>query len=292
MAIVTQAKKNSNTQKTESTLDVYLRYDPILKILNTEIQETKPIKCMCGNTLLCIDEECSKCGKSRQEVLEEIKIKRMWVNSFIFMFFSVIFGTLAVSGRLSIFNFIVAAVLLMMAISGLNKTTKTESLKNKFNRSFLPIMTVVPVTLMILLGLCFKPNKPDAEVNTITSAKIETTESSTSKNTKMSTKSTIEPTTKVRTEIPTEEETKSTELPAYELIETSTEPITTEATETKEETEPEIITHDYVINYNTGKFHKPSCYTIQDSNNTGTYNGTKDELIEQGYQACKKCNPW
>lgn len=292
MAIATQAKKNSNTQKSDSTVDIYLRYNPILQTLNTEIQDTKPIKCMCGNILLRTDEECSKCGKSRQEVLEEIKNKRIWVNSFIFMLFSVIFGALAVSGKLSIFNFIVAAILLIMAVSGLNKTTKSEALKNKLNHFFLPIMIVVPVTLMVLLGLCFKPNKPNPEVNTLNSAIIETTEWTTNKNTKIFTEATIEPSTEVQTEIPTEQDTKeSTELPK-EPTEESTEPLTTEATETEEETELEIITHEYVINYNTGKFHMPSCYTIRDSNNIGTYTGTKEELIEQGYEACKKCKPW
>ncbi|MDE5649121.1 MAG: hypothetical protein K2I33_04380 [Oscillospiraceae bacterium] len=106
----------------------------------------------------------------------------------------------------------------------------------------------------------------------------------------MSTKATIEPTTEIQTETPTEEEIEeSTELPTDEPTEESTEPLTTE---TEEETMPEIITHDYVINYNTGKFHMPSCYTIRDSNNIDTHNGTKDELIEQGYEACKKCKPW
>lgn len=90
-------------------------------------------------------------------------------------------------------------------------------------------------------------------------------------------------------------------------FESAIEPYTEEETETEElieeteaskesdieeqDTEPEIITHDYVINYNTNKFHKPSCYTIEDAENIGTYAGTKGELEDQGYVACKKCNP-
>lgn len=88
------------------------------------------------------------------------------------------------------------------------------------------------------------------------------------------------------TETPTKKTTpKETEPPTEESTEVETEEII-------EETEPEIVTHDYVINYNTGKFHKPSCYTIEDADNIGTYTGTKEELEEQGYEACKKCKPY
>lgn len=97
---------------------------------------------------------------------------------------------------------------------------------------------------------------------------------STTKVTEKLTKRETEPITEKPTEPPTEE---STEAEAEEII---------------EETEPEIVTHDYVINYNTGKFHKPSCYTIEDADNIGTYTGTKEELEEQGYEACKKCKPY
>lgn len=55
--------------------------------------------------------------------------------------------------------------------------------------------------------------------------------------------------------------------------------------------ETENITHEYAINYETGKFHKPGCYTIEDADNIGTYTGTKEELENQGYEACKKCKP-
>lgn len=50
---------------------------------------------------------------------------------------------------------------------------------------------------------------------------------------------------------------------------------------------------DYVVNTNTGKFHKPSCSSakkIKDSNRWD-YNGTRDELISMGYDPCKNCNP-
>lgn len=50
---------------------------------------------------------------------------------------------------------------------------------------------------------------------------------------------------------------------------------------------------DYIININTGKFHKPSCASVNKmkESNKKTYNGNKDDLINQGYSPCKNCNP-
>jgi DNA-entry nuclease len=49
----------------------------------------------------------------------------------------------------------------------------------------------------------------------------------------------------------------------------------------------------YVLNTNTKKFHRPSCgsvSTIKDSNRQD-YTGSRQDLINQGYEPCKKCNP-
>lgn len=60
------------------------------------------------------------------------------------------------------------------------------------------------------------------------------------------------------------------------------------------ETAPSDITEDsYVCNTNTGKFHYPSCSsvdTIKDSNRLDV-TATRDDLINQGYVPCKRCNP-
>ncbi len=98
-------------------------------------------------------------------------------------------------------------------------------------------------------------------------------------------KTTVNEATGEATEKVTESET---EPPTEEPTEAETEPPTEEETEA-EETAP--ATHEYSINYETGKFHKPSCYTIKDSDNIEAYEGTAEELKEMGYQACKKCNP-
>lgn len=49
----------------------------------------------------------------------------------------------------------------------------------------------------------------------------------------------------------------------------------------------------YVLNKNTKKFHYADCASaksIKDKNRT-TYTGSRDEVIANGYQPCKKCNP-
>lgn len=49
----------------------------------------------------------------------------------------------------------------------------------------------------------------------------------------------------------------------------------------------------YVANKNTKKFHYPSCSSVSDmkEKNKLYYEGTREELIEQGYDPCKRCNP-
>lgn len=51
--------------------------------------------------------------------------------------------------------------------------------------------------------------------------------------------------------------------------------------------------HTYVLNTNTKKFHKPECSSInrmKDSNKE-TRNTSREELLSQGYDPCKRCNP-
>ena len=50
---------------------------------------------------------------------------------------------------------------------------------------------------------------------------------------------------------------------------------------------------DYVVNTNTGKFHKPDCQSVQDMNpnNRLYWDGSRQDLIDAGYQPCGGCNP-
>ncbi len=49
----------------------------------------------------------------------------------------------------------------------------------------------------------------------------------------------------------------------------------------------------YVLNANTGKFHKPSCSSVEQmaEQNREYVDKSREELIEQGYEPCKRCNP-
>ena len=49
----------------------------------------------------------------------------------------------------------------------------------------------------------------------------------------------------------------------------------------------------YILNVNTKKFHQPDCSSvaqIKEKNKT-EFMGTREELLQQGYEPCKQCNP-
>lgn len=50
---------------------------------------------------------------------------------------------------------------------------------------------------------------------------------------------------------------------------------------------------DYVLNTWSMKFHLPSCDTVADmsSRNLALYEGSREELLEQGYEPCRWCKP-
>lgn len=50
---------------------------------------------------------------------------------------------------------------------------------------------------------------------------------------------------------------------------------------------------EYVINTNTGKFHKPNCdnVTKMKAKNKKEFTGSREELISQGYEPCGNCKP-
>ena len=49
----------------------------------------------------------------------------------------------------------------------------------------------------------------------------------------------------------------------------------------------------YILNTNTMKFHRPDCSSVSQmsESNKGEFTGTRDELIAQGSEPCKNCNP-
>lgn len=60
-----------------------------------------------------------------------------------------------------------------------------------------------------------------------------------------------------------------------------------------EEPNDQADVREYVLNTNSRKFHKPSCGSVDtmDASNRQDVTTTRDELIAQGYEPCKRCNP-
>ena len=82
----------------------------------------------------------------------------------------------------------------------------------------------------------------------------------------------------------------STEASA-ETLDTETPPDKGQPASPESTEEPLPIT--YVVNTNTKKFHEPSCSSVSDmkESNKWYFNGTREELIQQGYEPCKRCKP-
>ena len=51
--------------------------------------------------------------------------------------------------------------------------------------------------------------------------------------------------------------------------------------------------HDYILNTSSKKFHKPSCSGVQDmaEENMDTFRGSREDIMEQGYDPCGRCKP-
>lgn len=49
----------------------------------------------------------------------------------------------------------------------------------------------------------------------------------------------------------------------------------------------------YIINENTDKFHEPDCSSVSDikARNKKEFTGTREELLERGYEPCGRCRP-
>lgn len=64
----------------------------------------------------------------------------------------------------------------------------------------------------------------------------------------------------------------------------------TDDSKTEENTEAE---DGYVLNTNTHKFHKENCESVRDiaGSNKEVYAGNREDLINMGYEPCKRCKP-
>ena len=70
-----------------------------------------------------------------------------------------------------------------------------------------------------------------------------------------------------------------------------TEPAQTEAP--KEDPVQPAAGTDYVLNTNTKKFHYPSCRSVKQMSekNKSFFTGTREEVINMGYDSCGNCHP-
>ena len=61
----------------------------------------------------------------------------------------------------------------------------------------------------------------------------------------------------------------------------------------KTETTDTSTAMDYVLNTSSKKFHKPSCSSVSSikESNKKAYNGTREQLILDGYSPCGSCKP-
>lgn len=68
---------------------------------------------------------------------------------------------------------------------------------------------------------------------------------------------------------------------------------TTSVTTEPNQSEPVDPGTTYILNTNTKKFHYPSCSSVDQMSekNKKEYTGSREDLINQGYEPCKRCNP-
>lgn len=66
------------------------------------------------------------------------------------------------------------------------------------------------------------------------------------------------------------------------------------SSESPNKNEEQEASLSYILNKNTKKFHYSDCYAVELMNeeNKIVFNGNRNNIIEQGYKPCLKCNPW
>ena len=124
---------------------------------------------------------------------------------------------------------------------------------------------------------------PSTAASTTTAPPKATT--TTKATTAVTTAATTKATTKATTAVTTAATTKATTA--------VTTAATTKATTTAPAADPDGQVNTYVLNTNTKKFHKPDCKSVKKmkEKNKGSFTGTRDAVIAQGYDPCGNCHP-
>lgn len=99
--------------------------------------------------------------------------------------------------------------------------------------------------------------------------------------------------TEAATSVPAEESSAFSSEQTESTEETLDRVAAEHETELTSESATGELTVTYIANIKTKKFHYPDCSSVSDmkESNKLYFTGTRDELIEQGYQPCKRCKP-
>ena len=167
---------------------------------------------------------------------------------------------------------------------------------DKSSKSVLPwrLILTVGILIFILIGGIAACTDSDDEPTTTTTAAETTTEAEPESKTSL-----LEAVAALSPHETTAEAAETTEKATEKLTESKNEKKTEKAAEKKTEKATEKKTaapsaqKTYVLNKSTMKFHLPSCSSCSKikAENKGSYTGSRDDLISQGYSPCGNCHP-
>lgn len=150
-----------------------------------------------------------------------------------------------------------------------------KNFMRKFLSFFIVLMTCF---LCVACNESMYTQTNESNSQTIATIQIPSTTKNTTTQTSIETTKSQEVSTKTTTEITTE---------------TTLQTITTEKSVVSSSTETTEREYDYVLNINSMKFHYPSCPAAQkiSAHNRKEYHGTREFVIQQGYDSCGICDP-
>lgn len=154
-----------------------------------------------------------------------------------------------------------------------------------------PSFQLIGAFALLSIGIMISPNsntENKADTDAVTRTQVETADGI-AETTMMAT--TIETTTSTATSTTSTTTTTTTTTTATTTATTTTQPPTEPLTQAP--TQPPVVTHDYVLNNNSMKFHSPGCSSVGDISpeNRQDVSATREEVISWGYDPCGRCNP-
>jgi len=163
---------------------------------------------------------------------------------------------------------------------------------DKGSKSVLPwrLILTVGILIFILIGGIAACTDSDDEPTTTTTAAETTTEAEPESKTSI-----LEAVAALSPHETSAEAAETTEKRMKKPTEAKTEKKPEKRTEkaTEKKTAAPSAQKTYVLNKSTMKFHLPSCSSCSKikAENKGSYTGSRDDLIGQGYSPCGNCHP-